>query len=118
MKNHQIGSQINGSAPSSTSAVRQPQAPRSAPVIGAAPATANGWHKFQYALARARSVRGNQLASSTRVAGKTPLSATPRKNRITLNCPTFTTRPQPIAQIAQQIRKMLTIFRALQWLAR
>ena len=69
MKNHQIGSQMNGSAPSRISIVCQPYAPSSQPVIGADAATASGWHRFQYALARARSARGNQCASKTSVAG-------------------------------------------------
>ena len=85
MKNHQIGSQTNGSAPSRISMVRQPYAPSSQPVTGAEATTASGWHKFQSALARARSALGNQCASKTSVAGKTQLSETPRRNRAISN---------------------------------
>src|SRR5436190_17297610 len=107
MKYHQIGSQTSGNIPSKIKAHLQPQRPSKAPVIGAAPATAKGWHNIQYAFARALSCRGNQLLTSTSVAGKTPLSATPSKNRINLNCPTVFTRPQPIAQMPQSTKKIL-----------
>ncbi len=85
MKIHQIGSQTNGSAPSRINMVRQPYAPSSQPVTGAEATTASGWHKFQSALARARSALGNQCASRTRVAGKTQLSETPSRNRAVSN---------------------------------
>src|SRR5882672_9132020 len=50
MKNHQMGNQMNGSAPSRINMVCQPYAPSNQPVIGAEEATASGWHKFQNAL--------------------------------------------------------------------
>ena len=85
MKNHQMGSQRNGSAPSRISMACQPYAPSSQPVNGADAATASGWHKFQNALARARSALGNQCASKTSVAGNTLLSAMPRQKRVISN---------------------------------
>ena len=85
MKSHQTGSQTKGSAPSKISMVCQPYAPSSQPVTGADTTTASGWHRFQRALARARSARGNQCASKTTVAGKTQLSETPRRNRAISN---------------------------------
>ena len=85
MKNHQTGSQMNGSAPSKISMVCQPYAPSNQPVTGAEATTANGWHRFQNAVARARSARGNQCASKTSVAGNTQLSETPSRNRAVSN---------------------------------
>src|SRR5215468_1725639 len=114
MQNHQIGSQIKGRAPSSINVFCQPTCLSSAAVTGADATIAIGWQRFQYAFARARSERGNQFASKTVVAGNTPLSATPRKNRATWNWPKVLTSPQPIAQIPHATRKMLMTFRALQ----
>src|ERR1035437_8365464 len=85
MKNHQIGSQTNGSAPSKIYMVCQPYAPSSQPVNGAEATTASGWHKFQNALARARSALGNQGGSNTQMPGNTQLSETPRRNRAISN---------------------------------
>ena len=90
----------------------QPHFSSSLVVMGAEPATASGWQRIQYALARARSARGNQFASNTSVAGNTPLSATPSRKRINSNCRNVCDKPQPIAQRPQATRKMLTIFRA------
>ena len=83
MQNHQIGKNKNGNSPSIISILRQPKSPSSQAVMGAEPAMASGWQSSQPLLARARSVRGNQFASSTSVAGNTALSAMPSRNRIT-----------------------------------
>src|ERR1043166_9157202 len=114
MPNHQIGNQIKGSIPSRTNVHCQPSLFNNKLVKGAEPATARGWHRFQKALARALSFRGNQLASNTVVAGNTPLSATPSRNRIISNCRKVCDNPQPTAQIPQATRKMLITLRALQ----
>src|SRR5947207_14123069 len=114
MKNHQMGNQRKGRAPSIMIISLQPYAPNNHPVSGADPATASGWQRHQYALARARSEQGNQFARSTSVAGKTPLSAMPSRKRISSNCRTVRDNPQTTAQSPQQTSKRLITFLPLQ----
>src|SRR5277367_750036 len=101
-------SQINGSAPSTISITRQFQRSSSQPENGADAARDNGRAVESQALARARSVRGNQCERRINVAGYIPPSATPRRNRITHSCCHVCTKPHPKAQAPQTTSEQLT----------
>src|SRR5215467_3230510 len=118
MQYHQTTNQRKGSAPSEISRTRQFHRPRIQPESGEEKITATGRHNIQYALARARSARGNQLESRTRVAGQTPPSATPSRRRITQNSREVPTSPVAAEQTPQITSRTLTKRLALQRCAR
>ena len=81
-------------------------------------AMASGWQRDQNALARALSSLGNQCERRTSVAGKTPPSVTPSRNRAVMNWPGVRTRPTAMAQTPHRARRMAMKRFALQTWAR
>src|SRR5205807_5568944 len=117
MNAHQTTTQTSGGMPSRISNVRQSAQVRIQPESGAITTEAIGTQNIQYELARARSCSGNQRDNKTSVAGQTPPSATPNRNRTRHNSTTFCTSPLRIAKIPQAISAMVTNLRALQTVA-
>src|SRR5665213_2496603 len=118
MPSNQTPSQSNGNAPSAINMTRQSQRSSSHPESGEETTSERGSAIENKALARARSLVGNQCERRMSVAGYIPPSATPSSNRITQSSCQFRAKPQPAAQQPQTTNEIATNRFVLQWLAR